>query len=113
MNKPSDIPQDVWAIATEIVADLECERVPYYDMSGAIAVARHNDTLSISNAILKARQDAFDQCERKAREKVIVMMVDGVGAEVAMAEIYGNNSAAREIAADILSLSQPQKAEQE
>lgn len=104
MNKPDNMPQDVWDAAE--IAAREATRdamrdplMPYY-----ITVAPY-----IARAIIKARQDALEAAI------VALQALEGVPPKTALGEVgVGSYNFALDLAVEsIRSLSQPQKAEQE
>lgn len=70
LDKPDDIPQDVWDVAWDLVCNGEAEKVPYYAMSDEITVARKLDTLYIARAIIAAKTEEREACLAEVRAEI-------------------------------------------
>lgn len=71
LDKPDDIPQDVWDVAWDLVCDAEAEKVPYYAMSDEITVARKLDTLYIARALMAAKAEEREACALVAEAETL------------------------------------------
>lgn len=123
MSRPYDIPHDVWTYAEELASEYlgwvsECWPNGYASLPGNRL--RERLIFDVSQAILKARQDALDDAAAYA-DRCYMHKDSQVAEELSSEEpnardvweLEAQAIMARMIGRGISSLSQPQKAEQE